>query len=119
METLKALLYGSTQAAPERESGAVGEGGLRDRQRDPPASVAARWATPSAPSQHRLGVLKWREKGCQNPSCVPLWTGLALTPALTQVGQMKPFPKVLIQFQPFTSSPLLNRTVFSFNLAPP
>lgn len=58
METLKALLYGSTQAAPEQESGAVGEGGLRDRLRDPPAPAASRWATPPASSQHGLAVLK-------------------------------------------------------------
>lgn len=50
METLKALLYGSTQAAAEHESGAVGEGRLRDRLRDPPPSPASRWATPSASS---------------------------------------------------------------------
>lgn len=109
METLKALLYGCTQAAPEQGGGAVGEGGLRDRPRDPPPSVAPRWATPSAPSSHRLAVLKPREKGSVRipassaRSCVPLWTGLV--PVLTQLGQTKLFTKVWIQFQPFPLSP--------------
>lgn len=83
METLKALLYGSTQAAPEHESGAVGEGGLRDRLRDPPPSLASRWATPSESSQHRLGVLKMEGKRfCQNPSLLHA----QLCPTLDRLG---------------------------------
>lgn len=44
---------------------------------------------------------------CQNPGVLHarLCPSSVLTTALTQVGQMKPFTKVLIQFQPLTLSP--------------
>lgn len=54
METLKALLHGSSHAASEQERSAAGEGGLRESLRDPPSSAASRWATPSLSLLHRL-----------------------------------------------------------------
>lgn len=63
METLKALLYGSSHAASEQDGRAAGEGGLRDSLRDPPSLAASRWATPSVSPQHRLVAPEKEEKG--------------------------------------------------------
>lgn len=101
METLKALLYGSTQAPSEQEGRAVGEGGLRDSLRHPPSSLASRWATPSVSPRHRLGVAEREEKGglghSLNPSDLPY---LVLTIPLTWADQPGPNEAACQDFDP-------------------